>query len=275
MFRLIVFLSLALLAKSQDEGGCTLPSEWEGSWFEKGVSEPIAVTSDAISHIGSCRRYQYSPNTFVHRLIVEENESCFRLLVVNALISRVTNVLSYVKSNCSATMEDVISIGVEPTEHFMFRRNANTTCPITTTVSFFHSQECQDADIPSTVEPVENGAKLRFNISACSNNGWDTVQKIECVATFKRSGSTYDARYNVYVVGKPVGSNDVFRCYKVNSPGAYYAPFHLLISKAEDSMCDGLTSPLRLKMGRGMSKRQVEDVFQGLVDATAAAAPSA
>lgn len=78
---------------SSNSGGCRFPEEWVGTWFQKGVPDPIRITSNGdISEKGSCK--EISGDKF---LIENRHERCLRCMVIN---QKHSNVLQYKESKC-------------------------------------------------------------------------------------------------------------------------------------------------------------------------------
>ncbi|XP_023227415.1 uncharacterized protein LOC111627947 [Centruroides sculpturatus] len=218
---------------------CQFPAEWTGTWFQKGVQDPIRIENGTISTKGVCRKADGD------KFIIENKyDRCFRCM---ALYEKHPNVIQYKETYCFPTPDEISialickKINGDALLFSMFRLNTPPVpCPFEGPYVFSYSQgghkECSDP--PSTVDTCTENSRLLFKFQACHFVlvSESKTEELRCLATWKEGSK--------FLVGRLVhkhahSDEEEFRCFvyeKVEDEDKY------LISQSGDATCDGMFS---------------------------------
>ncbi|XP_076318448.1 uncharacterized protein LOC143229670 isoform X2 [Tachypleus tridentatus] len=237
-FWFVVILSLATPGIFVN-GNCQYPATWSGSWFQKGVQDPILIYNGTLSSKGVCR--QMSGDKF---LIESRTESCYRCVVIH---EKHINVLQYKETYCSLPseqprLEDLcLQISGDALLYSMFRlETPPVPCPFRGSFTFTYSRGHGECDYPvSTADPCTDESRMLFKFKACASviTSESREEKLTCLASWKE-GSTR------YLVGKmehkgTKTDDDKFRCFVYDRMQDNTG---FRIAQSGDATCDGLFS---------------------------------
>ncbi|KAI1290449.1 hypothetical protein HDE_08733 [Halotydeus destructor] len=243
----LLFLLSPTPSHAEHKEPCNFPSDWTGTWFLKGASDPIRISGNEISDKGLCK--EISGDKF---LVENVNEKCVRCMVIN---EKHPNVLQYKETYCVPSnkrhhsLKEVCSeINGDAQLFSLFRLDTPPVkCPFEEAPYKFSYNsgrgECREP--LSSIDSCTDDAHLLFRFQACADvDGTESrVEELECFGHWK-DGSVR------YLVGK-VDHNtaktdqDKFRCFvfdkmmidDASGKSSYQ------IAQSGDATCDGIFSP--------------------------------
>ncbi|XP_022249058.1 uncharacterized protein LOC106465445, partial [Limulus polyphemus] len=218
---------------------CQFPDRWSGSWFQKGVQDPIYIYNGTISSKGVCR--EVSGDKF---LIESRTESCYRCVVIH---EKHMNVLQYKETYCSLPNERpwldglCLQISGDALLYSMFRLDTvPVPCPFRGSFTFTYSRGHGECNYPvSTVHPCTDDSRMTFNFKACANviTSESREEILTCLASWKEGSTRYLVAKMEHKGTKT--DDDKFRCFvydRLQDDSGFR------IAQSGDATCDGLFS---------------------------------
>ncbi|KAK0176739.1 hypothetical protein PV328_000846 [Microctonus aethiopoides] len=247
---------------------CAFPPQWEGSWFQSGVRQPIVISKNILSSKGRCLRNEGD------KFLVVDEKSCYRCVVIH---EKHVNVLQYKETYCHNrnSLASLCSfITGDALLYSMFREEAMAVpCPFRGPMTFTYNRGHGTCSSPlSNVDTCTDDSRLLFKYQACPDvpASESAVEELECLALWKEGSSRYlvgrlhhghassnEERYRCFVyerVGQSVGglnrgtlgmaTVDHEMTLPAGGPNPESTPEVYRVAQSGDATCNGLFSPM-------------------------------
>lgn len=246
---LLTSLAAGTVLSRRTGGGCTLPYDWRGQWYQSGLGD-VTIEQTTISDIGTC--VERKDDFFV---LEDKIRNCRQCLL---LIHPHKNILQYKQGYCVQydTLKQVCAhIRSEMPLFTLVRDDSRAVpCPFSEAFTFAYNNNsngfCRDP--ASTARPCANDGKYKFHFRQCHGVS-DTFNKeldFHCLATWKANSETFV--YGSFTGSGIVKRDDMYRCLKYELLGN-----EVHVSMSADASCRGLVSardgPVVLEFSRDMA----------------------
>ncbi|XP_034946061.1 uncharacterized protein [Chelonus insularis] len=265
---LLLVLTAGSLAYNSRQPECAFPSQWEGTWFQSGVRQPILISKNILSSKGRCLRNEGD------KFLVVDEKSCYRCVVIH---EKHTNVLQYKETYCHSrnSLASLCSyITGDALLYSMFREEASAVpCPFRGPMTFTYNRGHGTCSSPlSNVDTCTDDSRLLFRYQACPDvpASESAVEELECLALWKEGSSRYlvgrlhhghassnEERYRCFVyeragqsvggLGRAVlgmGTIDHEVTFPAGGPIPEGSPEVYRVAQSGDATCNGLFSPM-------------------------------
>lgn len=201
---------------------CSLPEDWGGMWFLKGVGDRVEITADTLGSLGLCTE-NIEPDKYI---LYDRSEDCFRCLQI---WPRHTNAIQFRSSDCREGVHEeqenkkgpvdglCEAFLEEPMETLVRLDGPDVNCPFHGEFTFTYKEgsnkECREVSkVSECVNPTQN--MLRFELCTETketiDNGilldqlvidfdGDPYEMLTCKATWKDNGDV--GANQTYMIG--------------------------------------------------------------------------
>ncbi|KAG5672930.1 hypothetical protein PVAND_003018 [Polypedilum vanderplanki] len=218
------------------------PQQWEGSWFQSGVPQPIEIQGSIMSSRGNC--IASDGDKFLMR-----DKRCHRCVVI---YEKHKNVLQYKESmGCRnrETLQNLCDqIPGDALLYSMFKIDAEPIkCPIKGPYLFTYNRGHGECKSPvSNVESCTEESRMLLSFQACPDvTGTEsTVEELTCLATWKDG----NARFLVGLISHnhATSNEERFRCFVYEKISGKREDMpkdaEYKLAQSGDATCNGLES---------------------------------
>ncbi|CAD6242213.1 GSCOCG00009454001-RA-CDS [Cotesia congregata] len=263
---LIIIASSRAYNSKQTE--CAFSPQWEGTWFQSGVRQPILISKNILSSKGRCLRNEGD------KFLVVDEKSCYRCVVIH---EKHTNVLQYKETFCHTrnSLASLCSyITGDALLYSMFREESiAVSCPFRGPMTFTYNRGHGTCSSPiSNVDTCTDDSRLLFRYQACPDvpASESAIEELECIALWKEGSSRYlvgrlhhghassnEERYRCFVyervspsisgLGRTILGMDTIDqeiTFPAIGPILENAPDVYRVAQSGDATCNGLFSPM-------------------------------